>query len=763
MKKTGLCLLLVGILCLSLFPSAGASGTVTDASQLNSPTVTVGVDQGSAVETVVNRELPLAQKADYTEKYLGYQAVAQGKIDAFAYDRLQMELAIRGGMQGVHLLPGSLTERLKIAVGVSPNAGIPDLMKKTNEFIAELRADGTLDSMWERWCAGEYENAKMPDIAVPEDSDITLKVGTSGVVPPYSFFQGNELSGYDIELARRFAAWLGTGLKLEVYDYDAIISACAVGDVDCVMANLQVTPERSEAIAYSDILFETEIGIMVQGEEEKQAAAHGVYGSLSELDGKRIGVQTGTTAAAITLESLPNARISFFTTFPDMAAALEANKIDAFPGDGLVLRMMAAENPALFILDDRMSSYDCGVVLPKTGKGDQLRQELNEWIAGMKESGRMDALLSKWIEAPEEVRTLPDYRSLPAPNGVLRVTTEGTYPPMNYYREGELVGVEVEMCALFCEDYGYGLDISSMSFDGMLAAVQSGKFDFALSGIAVTDERKESVSFSDPYYSGGYQMAVLKSEEDLKAEAASKGKGILDRIMESFEKTFVREGRWRLFVQGVANTLVITLLSVLFGNLLGFLLFMLCRRGNRTANRITGVCLWLVQGMPGVVLLMVLYYIVFGNLSVSGMAVSVFGFTLTFGAAVFSLLKTGVGAIDRGQYEAAYALGYSDRQTFFRFILPQALPLVTGAYRGELVSLLKATAVVGYIAVQDLTKMGDIIRSRTYEAFFPLIAVTVIYFSLEGILSLITQRLEILLNPRRRSVEAIRKGVTEDD
>ena len=763
MKKTGLCLLLISILCLSLFPTAGASGSITDASQLNSLTVIVGVDQGSAVETAVSRELPLAQKAYYNEKYLGYQAVAQGKIDAFAYDRLQMELAIRGGMQGVRLLPGSLGETLKIAVGVSPNAAIPDLMKKTNEFIAEIRADGTLDSMWERWCAGENENAEMPDIPVPENSGIILKVGTSGVVPPYSFFRGNELSGYDIELARRFAAWLGTGLKLEVYDYGAIISACTVGDVDCVMANLQVTPERTEEIAYSDILYESEIGIMVRGAEEKPAAAHGVYGSVSELDGKRIGVQTGTTAAAITLESLPNAQISYFTTFPDMAAALEANKIDAFPGDGLVLRMMAAENPALFILDDRMSSYDCGVVLPKTGKGDQLRRELNEWIAGMKESGRMDALLSKWIETPEDERTLPDYRSLPAPNGVLRVTTEGTYPPMNYYREGELVGVEVEMCALFCEEYGYGLDISSMSFDGMLAAVQSGKFDFALSGIAVTDERKESVNFSDPYYSGGYQMAVLKSDEDLKAEADSDGKGLLDRIMESFEKTFVREGRWRLFVQGVANTLVITLLSVLFGNLLGFLLFMLCRRGNRTANRITGVCLWLVQGMPGVVLLMVLYYIVFGNLSVSGLAVSVFGFTLTFGAAVFGLLKTGVGAIDRGQYEAAYALGYSDRQTFFRFILPQALPLVTGAYRGELVSLLKATAVVGYIAVQDLTKMGDIVRSRTYEAFFPLIAVTVIYFCLEGILSLITGRLETLLNPRRRSAEAIRKGVTEDD
>ena len=88
---------------------------------------------------------------------------------------------------------------------------------------------------------------------------------------------------------------------------------------------------------------------------------------------------------------------------------------------------------------------------------------------------------------------------------------------------------------------------------------------------------------------------------------------------------------------------------------------------------------------------------------------------------------------------------------------------MTGAYRSELISLLKATAIVGYIAVQDLTKMGDIVRSRTYEAFFPLIAITVIYFCLEGLLSLLTGRLEVLLNPRHRSKEQIRKGVTVDD
>ncbi len=760
LKKT-ICLLLVTAAFCLLLGGTGASAEerITAPEQLNSPEMTIGVDQGSAVEKVVQDELPLAKYAYFNDKYLGYEAVAQGKIDAFAYDYLQMKLTIEGGLKGVHLLPMPLGERLPIAVGISPATEIPDLQEKLNRFIAEMREDGTLDDMLKRWGGGE--DAEMPDIPVPEKSDLHIRVGTSGIVPPYSFYRGRELSGYDIELARRFAAWMDAELELAVYDYGSIITACAVGDVDCVMANLQVTTERSEAITFSDVLFEAEVGIIVRG-EENGASAQGVYAALDELDGKRIGVQTGTTAAAVTLGNLPHAQISYFSTFPDMEAALKANKIDGFPGDVLVLRMMAAEDPALFILDEKMSSYDCGIVLPKNEKGERLRRELNAWIAEMKESGELDRILDKWIDLPEDERAVPDYKSLPAPNGILKVTTEGTYPPMNYFRGKELVGMEVELCARFCEAYGYGLNISAMSFDGMLAAVQSGKFDFALSGIAITDERKESVNFSDPYYTSGYRMAVLKVQEE-DEDTASAVSIFFREIAESFKKTFIREERWHLFVKGIGNTVLITVLSVAFGNLAGFLLFMLCRKGNRAATGITGVCLWLVQGMPVVVLLMVLYYIVFGKLSVSGLVVSVFSFTLTFGAAVFGLLKTGVGAIDLGQYEAACALGYSDRRAFYRIILPQALPLITGAYRGELINLLKGTAVVGYIAVQDLTKMGDIVRSRTYEAFFPLIAVTIIYFCLEGIISLAVKMLETGLNPRRRSVETIRKGVTNDD
>ncbi len=144
---------------------------------------------------------------------------------------------------------------------------------------------------------------------------------------------------------------------------------------------------------------------------------------------------------------------------------------------------------------------------------------------------------------------------------------------------------------------------------------------------------------------------------------------------------------------------------------------------------------------------------------ISGKSVSVIGFTLVFGASVFSMIKAGVGAIDRGQLEAAYALGYTNLKAFFRVILPQALPHFMPAYKAEITAIIKATAVVGYIAVNDLTKMGDIILSNTYEAFFPLIATAVIYFLLTWVFSLLLGLIKMRFEPKRRGKENILKGV----
>ena len=143
----------------------------------------------------------------------------------------------------------------------------------------------------------------------------------------------------------------------------------------------------------------------------------------------------------------------------------------------------------------------------------------------------------------------------------------------------------------------------------------------------------------------------------------------------------------------------------------------------------------------------------------SGIVVAIIGFTLTFGAFVYDHMAVSVSRVDRGQIEAAYALGYTKNKTFFRIVFPQAMSIFLPSYCGQAVELIKATAVVGYVAVNDLTKMGDIIRSNTYEAFFPLIATAVIYFLLTWTLAALLKLVKRRFEPKRRSQEDILNGV----
>ena len=731
---------------------AAADEVITSREQLNQAGMKIGVSTGSASAEIAEKEFTNAEIVYFTENVSAYEAVAQGKADAYVFERAQIQLALDSGLQGVHLLDDNMEESIRVAVGISPVSRIPDLKAKLNSFIAEMKANGILDDMYDRWVFRRDET--MPEIAPAQNPAYTLKVATSGVVPPFSYYKGQSLNGYDIEMASRFAAWLDADVSFQVYDYGAIIPAAVTGNVDCIMANLNITPEREEALPFSDVLYTAEIGILVRGD----AAPSAGYTSLKELDGKRIGVQTGTSFDKAVSEKLPEARILYFNAKADMINALQTGKIDAAAVDEPVAKMQMALNNRLTYLPEFLEQFDFAYVFPKNDGGRKLCDQFSEYLRSIRNDGTMEEIGEKWFGEDDSLKTIADYRTFPAPNGVLRLATEAQYEPFSYILNNQIAGYDIDIAVHFCEAYGYGLEIRDMSFDAVLPAVQTGKCDFGGAGISITEERKESVLFSEPNFSGGTVLTVLKADP-----AASEGASFWSGIGESFRKTFIREDRWKLFADGVLTTLIITVLSILFGTALGFGVFMLCRNGNVIANSVTRFCIWLVQGMPVVVLLMVLYYVVFGSLSISGLIVSVIGFTLTFGSAVFGLLKMGVGTVDRGQYEAAYALGHSNRHTFFRIILPQALPHIMPAYKDEIVGLIKATAIVGYIAVQDLTKMGDIVRSRTYEAFFPLIAVTVIYFLLEGLLAFLIGRIRIRINPKKRSQKRILKGVKTDD
>jgi polar amino acid transport system substrate-binding protein len=205
-----------------------------------------------------------------------------------------------------------------------------------------------------------------------------------------------------------------------------------------------------------------------------------------------------------------------------------------------------------------------------------------------------------------------------------------------------------------------------------------------------------------------------------------------------------------LVVSGIGVTVFISVFAAILGSLLGFGICMLRRSGNSLANGIALTFIRVMQGTPMVVFLMILFYIVFAKTGLDGVWIAIIGFGLNFAAYVSEMMRTGIESVDKGQMEAALALGYRKAHAFFKIVFPQAARHFLPVYQGEFISLVKMTSVVGYIAIQDLTKASDIIRSRTYEAFFPLISTAIIYFLITWILTRILVAVQDRLNPKKR-------------
>lgn len=178
----------LALLLMVLAHIACAEAAITRKAQLNQANMTVGVNTGSASSLIVEKELPNAQLVYFKDNATAYEAVAQGKIDAYIFDRIQIQQAIRNGRGGVHLLDENMDETVKVAVGISPVSAIPDIEGKLGQFLAGLKQDGTLADMFHRWA--EAGDTQMPDIRMPTAPEYHLKVGTAGIVPPFPTMWG---------------------------------------------------------------------------------------------------------------------------------------------------------------------------------------------------------------------------------------------------------------------------------------------------------------------------------------------------------------------------------------------------------------------------------------------------------------------------------------------------------------------------------------------------------------------------------------------
>ena len=221
----------------------------------------------------------------------------------------------------------------------------------------------------------------------------------------------------------------------------------------------------------------------------------------------------------------------------------------------------------------------------------------------------------------------------------------------------------------------------------------------------------------------------------------------MQELKKEFLLNFIEDNRWKYIVDGLKITLIVTIFAVLIGVLLGFLIAIVRTTHDKTGklkilNAICKVYLTVIRGTPVVVQLMIIYFIIFGSVDISKVLVAIIAFGINSGAYVAEIFRSGIMSIDNGQFEAGRSLGFNYAQTMMYIIMPQAFKNVLPTLCNEFISLLKETSVSGYIALQDLTKGGDIIRSRTYDAFMPLIAVALIYLAMVMIFTKLVSLLE---------------------
>ncbi len=222
---------------------------------------------------------------------------------------------------------------------------------------------------------------------------------------------------------------------------------------------------------------------------------------------------------------------------------------------------------------------------------------------------------------------------------------------------------------------------------------------------------------------------------------------MFQNFSEKFHQNFIEQGRWKYLVDGLLITIRITLFAVILGIVIGFVIAIIRSTHDKTGklkilNVIAKIYLTIIRGTPAMVQLLIAYYVIFTSPNVSKVLVAILAFGINSGAYVAEIVRSGIMSIDRGQFEAGRSLGLNYFQTMKSIVIPQAFKNVLPALSNEFIVLLKETSICGFIGLQDLTNGGDTIRSQTYEAFMPLIAVAVVYLIVVMILTALVSKLE---------------------
>ena len=464
--------------------------------------------------------------------------------------------------------------------------------------------------------------------------------------------------------------------------------------------------------------------------------------SINDLEGATIGVQLGTTGDIYASDYKDKgSTIQRYNKGTDAVQSLKQGKIDCIVIDEEPAKAFVKVNKDISILEEEFVSEDYAICISK--EKFELKNKINDAINTIRSNGILQKIIDGYILDDNDYRYEPQ-SNLDRKNGKLIMATNAAFEPYEYRKEGEIVGIDVDIANAIADILDMELVIEDMEFDSIITAVQSGKADNGVAGMTDTEEIKKNIDFTESYVTS--KQVVLVRNGNSANDISFK---------ERIQNNFIEEDRWTYIVDGLGTTLLITVFAVAIGIALGFIIAILRVTCDKTGkckilNWILKAYLTIIRGTPAMVQLLIIYYVIFSSTNVSKILVAVITFGLNSSAYVAEIIRSGINSIDPGQFEASRSIGFNYSQTMWNFILPQAIRNVLPALGNEVIVLIKETAISGYIGIVDLTRGGDYIRSRTYDAFTPLIAIALVYLIIVMILTKLVSIMERRLNNDRK-------------
>ena len=697
---------------------AAVTGTVTD-----------------EIARMIQPDLKICWFNDYNS---ATEALLLGKVDV-----IPMDMVI--ARQWVAQRPTEL--RIAVTGGRNPYGyfiakGNP-LYGSVNGELRKMIADGTVRRIIDKWSDASDLSKVMPELLPPVPATaMKLRIASSCSEEPGSFVRDGEIVGFDIDILGLIAARTGRRLEIVQVSHAARIDTVKNGKSDVGFGCITITEERKKSVDFTDCYYDGGFAMLVRREKND-----GIR-TPADLRGKHVAHMSSDFHKRELKALQPEIAFDPYSEYAFAFESLRKGKIAAVSIGRTYADFWLARFPGEFQIAFDYADDSCAFLLPK---GSPYKAKLDVEIRKMMAAGECERIYGKWCAAAKSGRTmkLPEFPPPPADAPVVSVACSALSEPWCFVADGAIAGIDVEILLTVAHRLGWRLTTKAYSWGGMLDAVNAGRTDIACGGIYTGGNEFPTVDVSAKYADEKMCVMALNAGDDRSGPERSFLSACATSLKASFVRTFVTENRWKLMATGLGVTLLITFLATVLGTLLAFPLWLARTSRHAFVSSCAKGYVSLLQGTPVLVLLMVLFYLVFGKVDIDGIWVAVIGFALNFAAYFSEMLRSGIDSIPRGQTEAALALGYRPKKAFCRFVLPQAVRAILPVYRGEIISVLKATSVVGYIAINDLTKASDLVRSRTYESFFPILTTALIYFVAAWLLALALERVGRRLDPGR--------------